>query len=118
MPSKAEIKRMKKHAAKSRIKGKNKLLRGGSRTGGGLSQPPSIVPVAVTSKEVPLLKRDLFELGLSYNVIDILSSGSYTVGELIQKTEKDLLALSGIGPVSLKHIKVALAKKGLALKQS
>lgn len=117
MPSKAEIKRMKKQAAKSRIKGKRQLLHGGSQNG-GLPKSQSLTFAGVLSQEVSLLEKDLFELDLSYNIICILSYGSPTVKELIQKTEKDLLTISGIGQISLKNIKVALAKKGLTLKQS
>ncbi len=39
-----------------------------------------------------------------------------TIGDLVQKTEAELLELPGIGVVRLKKIKEALAALGLALK--
>lgn len=38
-----------------------------------------------------------------------------TIGELVQKTEGELLKLGGMGPKSLDEIKAALATRGLTL---
>ncbi len=120
MPSKAEIKRMKKQAAKSRIKGVRLLLHGGSKKGS--APPPQLIPLVVAPQAVPLLDQDIGELGLDKEITFILrlgdryTHGSSTIGQLIQKTEEEVLSLLRIGLVSLKKIKTALSEKGLALK--
>jgi hypothetical protein len=55
-------------------------------------------------------------LGLSYPVVHALHRGRInTVGELVQRSKRDLLCLQGIGLVKVKMIEAALAKHGLHL---
>jgi carbon monoxide dehydrogenase subunit G len=56
------------------------------------------------------------ELGLPVRSFNSLRrEGVHTVGGLAARTEKELLAIDGLGPQSVKEIKTKLADRGLAL---
>lgn len=58
------------------------------------------------------------EIGLDTRTINALSSAHIkTAAGLLKKTEKDLLALEGLGPKGIKEIKKSLKKLGLGLKE-
>lgn len=63
-----------------------------------------------------LLRLSIDELQLSYQVVTCLSNtGMKTIGDLVKKTEHELLGLKGFGHQSLKEVKESLAKKHLKL---
>ncbi len=65
-----------------------------------------------------VLKTRIDSIQLSTRTLNALSeAGIRTVGGLIQKTEKDLLALNGFGDKGLKELKDVLDDFGLALKK-
>jgi DNA-directed RNA polymerase subunit alpha len=69
-------------------------------------------------EKVDLSSLPIEELKLSTRTINaLLNSHIKTVGGLLRKKEKDILALEGLGEVGLKEIKKALKKLGLELKK-
>ncbi|MCL6627782.1 MAG: DNA-directed RNA polymerase subunit alpha, partial [Alicyclobacillus shizuokensis] len=57
------------------------------------------------------------ELELPVRVLNCLHRGGIsTLGQLIEKTEDDLLALRSFGARSIEDVKEKLAKKGLSLR--
>lgn len=65
-----------------------------------------------------VLKTRIDSIQLSTRTLNALSdAGIRTVGGLIQKTEKDLLDLSGFGEKGLRELKEVLTDFGLALKE-
>jgi hypothetical protein len=68
----------------------------------GLSADPAQLPI----EELNLPVR-------SFN--SLRREGVHTVGGLTARTEKELLAIDGLGPQSIKEIKTKLADRGLAL---
>ena len=64
---------------------------------------------------VPLLQR-IADMGFSVRINNCLKNeGINYVGELVQKTERDLIAINNLGMKSIREIKVALASMGLTL---
>jgi DNA-directed RNA polymerase subunit alpha len=62
-------------------------------------------------------ERPIEELELSVRVLNCLHRGGInTIGQLIEKTEEDLLALRSFGAHSLEDVKEKLAKEGLSLR--
>jgi len=62
------------------------------------------------------LERSIEELELPVRVLNCLHRGGInTVGQLVEKTEEDLLALRSFGARSIEDVKEKLAKEGLAL---
>lgn len=58
------------------------------------------------------------EIGLSESIISRLAGDGVTsIAELIEKTEQDILNITGIGKTSLKNITAVLSKIGLSLKE-
>jgi DNA-directed RNA polymerase subunit alpha len=63
------------------------------------------------------LERSIEELELPVRVLNCLHRGGInTVGQLMEKTEEDLLALRSFGARSIEDVKEKLAKEGLALR--
>lgn len=63
------------------------------------------------------LERSIEELELPVRVLNCLHRGGInTVGQLVEKTEEDLLALRSFGARSIEDVKEKLAKEGLALR--
>lgn len=61
---------------------------------------------------------DTGDLGLGYGITDPLHlAGMDTLADLIKRSEAELLAVIGIGPVALNKIKQMLEERGLALRQ-
>jgi hypothetical protein len=67
---------------------------------------PSADPAQLPIEELNLPVR-------SFN--SLRREGVHTVGGLAARTEKELLAIDGLGPQSVKEIKTKLADRGLAL---
>lgn len=62
-------------------------------------------------------ERSIEELELPVRVLNCLHRGGInTVGQLVEKTEEDLLALRSFGARSIEDVKEKLAKEGLALR--
>ena len=74
--------------------------------GGAASSPPSHLAAQQPIEELNLPVR-------SYN--SLRREGVHTVGSLTARTEKDLLAIDGLGPQSVREIRQRLADWGLAL---
>jgi DNA-directed RNA polymerase alpha subunit len=63
-------------------------------------------------------RRSLVDLNLPERLLQFLDSeGLKTVGDLTQKSSRDLLRLPGIGSKSVKDIESALSKVGLKLSE-
>jgi DNA-directed RNA polymerase subunit alpha len=85
------------------------VVQAGAREAGG----PPAVALGVTSEqyEMPLEK-----LGLSPRVFNCLRRNKITkVGELLEKSERDLMAMKKLGKKSLEELKQQLQEKGLSL---
>ncbi len=65
-----------------------------------------------------LLKKSVAELKLSPRPVNVLQrNGIKTIGELIEKSEMDLLRMKNFGRRSIKEICEALETVGLALRK-
>lgn len=65
-----------------------------------------------------IMETHISELGFSTHVIKSLSHAKInTLGELMQRTEKEVLGLKGIGKTSLEKIKLVLGILGVSLKK-
>ena len=73
-------------------------------------------PVHVESKIEPVLLRPVDDLELTVRSANCLKAESiYYVGDLLQRTEVELLKTPNLGKKSLTEIKDVLASKGLSL---
>ena len=85
----------------------------------GMGRPESeSAPAAIASPELAdALSRSIEEMDLSVRSLKCARTlGIETVGDLIQKSEKDLLACPNFGQTSLNEVKQKLASYGLSLK--
>lgn len=74
------------------------------------------VPVASRSDVDPILMRPIDDLQLTVRAVNCLKAESiYYIGDLIQRTEVELLKTPNLGKKSLTEIKDALAAQGLSL---
>ena len=72
-----------------------------------------------TEKEDAYLQLSVAELELPTRVLTGLDFGGIeTIGDLVQRTEKDIMRLRLLGRISLREIKQALAVIGLTLAES
>ena len=63
------------------------------------------------------MKKEVDELGLSYRSYSrLIGARINTIGDLVTKTESDLLRLRGFGKKSLKEVRDILLGMGLALR--
>ena len=77
-------------------------------------QPAAVPAGEASSDDATLLPIEQLNLPVrSYN--SLRREGVHTVGALASRSEKDLLAIDGLGPQSVKEIKQKLADHGLAL---
>lgn len=73
-------------------------------------------PVASRSDVDPILMRPIDDLQLTVRAVNCLKAESiYYIGDLIQRTEVELLKTPNLGKKSLTEIKDALAAQGLSL---
>src|SRR5680860_941714 len=82
---------------------------GGLSIGADTSAPPS------TSPDLMLPIEDMDLSVRSYNCLK--REGVSTVGELVQKTEQDLLDIRNFGSKSIDEVKAKLAEMGLGLSE-
>jgi len=69
--------------------------------------------------EDEILHKDIEDLNLSVRSFNCLRRyGIVTVGDLVQKTEEEIMNLRNFGKKSLDEIKSKLAEYNLALKQN
>jgi len=105
------------------------LTQKGLKLGQGLQQPPEeppqpaappTFPRAVVTCDVPIhTRRPVAELELSVRSRKCLQRlGISTIGDLIQRSEPELLAIKNFGQTSLTEIKRQLANFGLTLRLS
>ena len=103
------------------------LTQKGLKLGQGLHQPPAEPPAVVTTfaraavtSDAPIhSRRPVAELELSVRSRKCLQRlGIATVGELMQRSEAELLAIKNFGQTSLTEIKRQLAVFGLTLRLS
>jgi len=79
-----------------------------------LGIPRPFVPIY----EAQDINRSIETIGLSAKVASILmQSGCKTLGDLISKTERELLSIQGFGKQALAEVKRALSNLGLKLKE-
>jgi DNA-directed RNA polymerase subunit alpha len=79
-----------------------------------LGIPRPFVPIY----EAQDINRSIETIGLSGKVASILmQSGCKTLGDLISKTERELLSIQGFGKQALAEVKRALSNLGLKLKE-
>jgi carbon monoxide dehydrogenase subunit G len=76
----------------------------GAEASGGAGQPADQARLPIEELNLPVR---------SFN--SLRREGVHTVGGLTARTEKELLAIDGLGPQSIKEIKAKLADRGLAL---
>jgi len=76
----------------------------GADANGGAGQPADQAQLPIEELNLPVR---------SFN--SLRREGVHTVGGLTARTEKELLAIDGLGPQSIKEIKAKLADRGLAL---
>jgi carbon monoxide dehydrogenase subunit G len=76
----------------------------GAEANGGAGQPADQAQLPIEELNLPVR---------SFN--SLRREGVHTVGGLTARTEKELLAIDGLGPQSIKEIKAKLADRGLAL---
>src|ERR1700733_5296759 len=76
----------------------------GADATGGAGQPAAQAQLPIEELNLPVR---------SFN--SLRREGVHTVGGLTARTEKELLAIDGLGPQSIKEIKAKLADRGLAL---
>jgi hypothetical protein len=76
----------------------------GAGANGGAGQPADQAQLPIEELNLPVR---------SFN--SLRREGVHTVGGLTARTEKELLAIDGLGPQSIKEIKAKLADRGLAL---
>ncbi|MDM7999267.1 MAG: DNA-directed RNA polymerase subunit alpha [Dehalococcoidia bacterium] len=85
------------------------VVQAGAREAGG--PPAAALGVTTEQYEMPLEK-----LGLSPRVFNCLRRNKITkVGELLEKTERELMSMKKLGKKSLEELKAQLAEKGLSL---
>jgi DNA-directed RNA polymerase subunit alpha len=73
-------------------------------------------PVATRSRFDPILLRPVDELELTVRSANCLKAENiYYIGDLIQRTETELLKTPNLGRKSLNEIKEVLASRGLTL---
>jgi DNA-directed RNA polymerase subunit alpha len=85
------------------------VVTAGARDAGG--PPAAALGVTTEQYEMPLEK-----LGLSPRVFNCLRRNKITkVGELLEKTERDLMSMKKLGKKSLEELKEQLQEKGLSL---
>jgi len=85
------------------------VVQAGTREGGG--PPAAALGVTTEQYEMPLEK-----LGLSPRVFNCLRRNKITkVGELLEKSERDLMSMKKLGKKSLEELKEQLKEKGLSL---
>jgi DNA-directed RNA polymerase subunit alpha len=85
------------------------VVQAGSREAGG--PPAAALGVTTEQYEMPLEK-----LGLSPRVFNCLRRNKVTkVGELLEKSERDLMSMKKLGKKSLEELKAQLHEKGLSL---
>ncbi len=85
------------------------VVQAGAREAAG--PPAAALGVSTEQYEMPLEK-----LGLSPRVFNCLRRNKITkVGELLEKSERDLMAMKKLGRKSLEEVKEQLQEKGLAL---
>ncbi len=80
---------------------------------GGLSIGEGPGPVVATSPNLMLPIEDMDLSVRSYNCLK--REGVATIGELVQKTEQDLLDVRNFGQKSIEEVKQKLAERGLSL---
>ena len=68
------------------------------------------IPLEVANQKI----EDYLDLGTRMNRL-LATQGIMVMGELLLRTEQDILKVSGLGKVSVEKLKAALAKKGLTL---
>ena len=84
-------------------------VQAGAREAGG--PPAAALGVTTEQYEMPLEK-----LGLSPRVFNCLRRNKITkVGELLEKSERDLMSMKKLGKKSLEELKEQLQEKGLSL---
>ena len=76
----------------------------GAGANGGAGQPADQAQLPIEELNLPVR---------SFN--SLRREGVHTVGGLTARTEKELLAIDGLGPQSIKEIKAKLGERGLAL---
>ena len=76
----------------------------GAEANGGAGRPADQAQLPIEELNLPVR---------SFN--SLRREGVHTVGGLTARTEKELLAIDGLGPQSIKEIKAKLADRGLAL---
>src|SRR6202044_1325109 len=76
----------------------------GAEANGGAGLPADQAQLPIEELNLPVR---------SFN--SLRREGVHTVGGLTARTEKELLAIDGLGPQSIKEIKAKLADRGLAL---
>ena len=81
------------------------------------TRPPSTQPVQRSSQQFdPILLRPVDELELTVRSANCLKAENiYYIGDLIQRTENELLKTPNLGRKSLNEIKEVLASRGLTL---
>lgn len=85
------------------------VVQAGARDAGG--PPAAALGVSTEQYEMPLEK-----LGLSPRVFNCLRRNKITkVGELLEKTERDLMAMKKLGKKSLEELSLQLQERGLSL---
>jgi DNA-directed RNA polymerase subunit alpha len=85
------------------------VVQAGASAGGG--PPAAALGVTTEQYEMPLEK-----LGLSPRVFNCLRRNKITkVGELLEKSERDLMSMKKLGKKSLEELKEQLKEKGLSL---
>lgn len=68
------------------------------------------------AKELPMRDRHVVNLDLTCRTVNaLLSENIITVGQLIQKTDNELLKIPNLGRKSLNEVKECLAANGLQL---
>jgi DNA-directed RNA polymerase subunit alpha len=81
-----------------------------------LESPEQVEPVAMTEEIDPILLRPVDDLELTVRSANCLKAENiYYIGDLIQRTEVELLKTPNLGKKSLTEIKDVLASHGLSL---
>lgn len=82
----------------------------------GVTDMSPVQESAATSKIDPILMRPIEELYLKLRAENCLKQEYiFTIGDLVQRTEYELMKTPNFGKVSLNEIKKALGEKGLSL---
>ncbi|MGE5483005.1 MAG: DNA-directed RNA polymerase subunit alpha [Bacteroidota bacterium] len=89
------------------------------QTLGGQAEDVEVVAEPRQDEQARLLSQPIEELDLSVRSYNCLKrAGIDTIGELVRKTEDDMMKVRNMGKKSLQEVKEKLAKLGLALRPS